>query len=313
MPFVPKKQVFHANIREVTVGVGEKAMTLGGQRVMALHAFDGEINNTPKIGVEITDSMMEQDAVAGLREYYRGCHTMAELARRAGEMEGADFLCLHFAGADPNGQNRSVEKCAEMAAEVAEATELPLVILGCKHAEKDAALFARLAERLQGRNVLFLSAVEENYREVAKAVLPYGHKVGAESAVDVNLAKQLNAVMIQSGVEEGSIVMNVGSAAAGYGLEYVLSTMDRIRDAALRQGDGLLQMPMIVPVSTEAWAVKEAMASEEEMPAWGSREERGAAMEITAAGAVLASGADAVILRHPEAVRAVAKMIGALA
>ena len=52
--------------------------------------------------------------------------------------------------------------------------------------------------------------------------------------------------------------------------------------------------------------------SEEDMPEWGSQEERGIEMEITTAAAVLAGGSDAVILRHPEAVKTVAKMIDAL-
>ena len=48
------------------------------------------------------------------------------------------------------------------------------------------------------------------------------------------------------------------------------------------------------------------------MPEWGSQEERGIEMEITTAAAVLAGGSDAVILRHPEAVKTIAKMIDAL-
>ena len=56
--------------------------------------------------------------------------------------------------------------------------------------------------------------------------------------------------------------MNIGSAAVGYGYEYVVSTMDRIKGAALGQNDNMLQMPIITPVSAETWNVKEAMASE---------------------------------------------------
>ncbi len=63
--------------------------------------------------------------------------------------------------------------------------------------------------------------------------------------------------------------MNIGSAAAGYGYEYVVSTMDRIKGAALGQNDNMLQMPIITPVSAETWGVKEATASEEDMPEWG--------------------------------------------
>ena len=43
--------------------------------------------------------------------------------------------------------------------------------------------------------------------------------------------------------------MHVGTAAAGYGFEYVVSTMERIRLAALGQNDNTLQMPVMTPVA----------------------------------------------------------------
>ena len=155
-----------------------------------------------------------------------------------------------------------------------------------------------------------MSAREENYKAVAAAAgLAYGQKVGAESAVDINLAKQLNVLIGQLGVDPANVVMNVGSAAAGYGFEYVVSTMDRVKAAALSQGDAQLQMPIITPVADEAWNVKEAMASEADMPEWGSQEERGIDMEIETAAAVLASGSNAVILKHPASVAVISKLI----
>ena len=66
--------------------------------------------------------------------------------------------------------------------------------------------------------------------------------------------------MTQLGVSADSIVMNVGSAAVGYGYEYVVSTLDRIKAAALSQDDKMLQMPIITPIASETWNVKEAMA-----------------------------------------------------
>ena len=179
---------------------------------------------------------------------------------------------------------------------------------------KDAELLPKVAEALQGRNVLILSEKEENYKAIgAAAGLAYDQIVGAESAVDINLAKQLNVVTTQLGVNAQKIVMNIGSAAAGYGYEYVVSTMDRIKGAALSQNDNMLQMPIITPVSAETWGVKEATASEKDMPEWGPEEERGIDMEVMTAAADLAAGSDAVILRHPEAVAAISRMIKALA
>lgn len=313
MSFVPKKQAYNAHINEVVLGVGEKAVAIGGQNVLAFHTFDGEITNAPKIGVELTDAGMAMCTMPGEQKFYDGCATVADMAKRAATMEGASFICLHLEGADPNGENKSVDECVELAKSVADATDMPLVVMGCKNIEKDTELFNKIAEALAGKNILVLSARDENYKAIgAGAGLAYGQKVGAESAVDINLAKQLNTVMTQLGVNAQSIVMNIGSAAAGYGFEYVASTLDRVKDAALSQSDAMLQMPIITPVSADTWGVKEAIMPEADMPEWGSQEERGIEMEIVTAAAVLASGSDAVIMRHPEAIRTIAAMIGEL-
>ena len=313
MSFVPKKHTYNAHINEVVLGVGDKAVTIGGQNVLALHTFDGEIANAPKIGVELTDAGMAMCTMPGEQKFYEGCATVADMAKRAAEMEGASFICLHLEGADPNGENKSVDECVELAKSVADATDMPLVVMGCKNIEKDTELFNKIAEALAGKNILVLSARDENYKAIgAGAGLAYGQKVGAESAVDINLAKQLNTVMTQLGVNAQSIVMNIGSAAAGYGFEYVASTLDRVKDAALGQSDAMLQMPIITPVSADTWGVKESIMPEADMPEWGSQEERGIEMEIVTAAAVLASGSDAVIMRHPEAIRTIAAMIGEL-
>ena len=313
MSFVPKKHTYNAHINEVVLGVGDKAVTIGGQNVLAFHTFDGEITNAPKIGVELTDAGMAMCTMPGEQKFYDGCATVADMAKRAATMEGASFICLHLEGADPNGENKSVDECVELAKSVADATDMPLVVMGCKNIEKDTELFNKIAEALTGKNILVLSARDENYKAIgAGAGLAYGQKVGAESAVDINLAKQLNTVMTQLGVSAQSIVMNIGSAAAGYGFEYVASTLDRVKDAALSQSDAMLQMPIITPVSADTWGVKESIMPEADMPEWGSQEERGIEMEIVTAAAVLASGSDAVIMRHPEAIRTIAAMIGEL-
>ena len=313
MSFVPKKHTYNAHINEVVLGVGDKAVTIGGQNVLAFHTFDGEITNAPKIGVELTDAGMAMCTMPGEQKFYEGCATVADMAKRVSAMEGASFICLHLEGADPNGENKSVDECVELAKSVADATDMPLVVMGCKNIEKDTELFNKIAEALAGKNILVLSARDENYKAIgAGAGLAYGQKVGAESAVDINLAKQLNTVMTQLGVSAQSIVMNIGSAAAGYGFEYVASTLDRVKDAALSQSDAMLQMPIITPVSADTWGVKESIMPEADMPEWGSQEERGIEMEIVTAAAVLVSGSDAVIMRHPEAIRTIAAMIGEL-
>ena len=312
MSFVPKTQPFRGSINAVTLGTGDKAVVIGGQNVLPFYTFDAPIENAPKIGVEISDLAAEWD-VPGLVDFYAGCTTMAERAKKAETMEGADFICLNFEGADPNGANRPVEDCVADAKAVADAISMPIVILGCKNLEKDGELFSKIAEALQGKNILVMSAKNEDYKTVGASVaLAYGQKVGAETADDINLAKQLNIMMKGLGIDPKNIVMNIGTAAVGYGYEYVASTLDRIRDAALKMADTDLQMPILAPVSTDTWGVKESTASEEDEPAWGCREERGIEMEIATAAANLTGGADAVVMRHPAAVAAIKKFISEL-
>ena len=312
MSFAPKTAPFRGKINAVTLGTGDKAIVIGGQNVLPFYTFDAPIENAPKVGVEISDNSASWD-VPGIVEFYAGCNTVAEYAAKAETMEGCDFIALNFESADPNGANKSVADCVADAKAVAAATTKPIVVLGCKNVEKDAELFSAVAEALAGRNALFMSAKNENYKTVGASVaLANGQKVGAETADDINLAKQLNIMLKGLNVPAESIVMNIGTAAVGYGYEYVASTLDRIRDAALKQADADLQMPILAPVSTDTWGVKESSASEEDVPEWGSREERGIHMEISTAAANLVGGADAVILRHPAAVAAVKKFINEL-
>ena len=309
MPFTAKSGKFNASINVVEFGTGDKAVKIGGENVFPLYSFDAAIENAPKVGIEITDFGMEHEPEC-IKKYYEGCATLADMARKAASMEGVDFLSFRMEGGDPNGANKSTEELIGELKEIADAVDLPLVVCGCKNVEKDAELFSKAAEALNGKNAVILSAKEENYKTVgAAAGLAYKQIVGAESAVDINLAKQLNVLISQLGVDSKSVGMNVGSAAVGYGFEYVISTMDRVKAAALQQGDANLQMPIITPVASEAWGVKEAMASETDAPEWGSQEERGIDMEVETAMAVIAAGSNAVILKHPESIKIISGLM----
>ena len=309
MAFVPKTQPYSGKINAVTLGTGDNAIVIGGQNVLPFYTFDAPIENAPKIGVEVSDLASQWDC-AGLNEFYAGCTTMVDFAKKAETMEGADFICLNFVGADPNGANRSVADCVADAKAVAEVVSKPIVVMGCKNMEKDGELLSALAEALAGKNVLFMSAKNENYKTVGASVaLANGQKLGAETADDINLAKQLNIMLKGLNVNPANVVMDIGTAAVGYGYEYAASTLDRIRLAALQQSDADLQMPILAAVCNDTWGVKESTATEEDEPAWGCQEERAISMEIATAAADLVGGADLVVLRHPASAATIKKFI----
>jgi acetyl-CoA decarbonylase/synthase complex subunit delta len=302
----------NASINEIIIGSGNTILVLGGENVFPLYNIDGTIQNPPRVGIEFSYLGPDRQ-LPGIAAFYQGAENIATITRRACTQSGADFISLVLEGADPNGNNRSIEECVALCRETSDAATLPLLIRGCNNIEKDSSLLEKIAEALHGKNILFLSAREENYKSVmVGTVQAYGHKAGAESSVDINLAKQLNVLISQLGIQTGNTVMNPGAAAAGYGFEYVASTLERIKAAALNENDPLLQMPIITPVGAEAWSVKETLASEEDYPEWGPVEQRCIDMEIASAAASLACGSNAVILKHPVSVLVIKQFISEL-
>lgn len=314
MAFKMSTQKVTGTINVVEIGTGDKAIKLGGEQVLAFYGFDGEIGNKPVVGAEISDVQPAEWIAAYEKIYGDVWADPAKWAKYVEDNTEADFICLKLDGAHPDEQNKTPEECAEVAKAVAEATTLPLVVAGCGNAEKDGKVFEKVSAALEGKNILVLSAVEENYKAVgAGAGMAYGQKVAAESAVDINLAKQMNVLLTQLGVQQENIVMNIGCSAVGYGYEYVASTIDRIRLAAFNQNDKALQVPIITPVSFEVGHVKEAIATEADVPEWGDNEARTIGMEVSTAASIIAGGANAVILRHPESMKTIKGLVNALA
>jgi acetyl-CoA decarbonylase/synthase complex subunit delta len=107
------------------------------------------------------------------------------------------------------------------------------------------------------------------------------------------------------------ITMDPSTGGLGYGIEYGYSVMERLRLAALG-GDGMTQQPMLVTPGEEAWKVKEAKVGEGVPAAWGDWKERAINWEIITATSLVESGADILVLRHPETVKRVKATIAEL-
>jgi acetyl-CoA decarbonylase/synthase complex subunit delta len=105
--------------------------------------------------------------------------------------------------------------------------------------------------------------------------------------------------------------MDPTTGALGYGIEYGYSAMERLRLAAL-QGDAMTQLPMLVTPGYEAWKTKESKVGVDVPDEWGDWLKRAINWETLTAITLLESGADILVLRHPESVRRVKEAIDAL-
>jgi acetyl-CoA decarbonylase/synthase complex subunit delta len=222
---------------------------------------------------------------------------------------GADIVCLQLAGTDPNGANRSIADAVATVKAVVDAISVPLMVYGSGNIEKDAELLKAVAEATQGKNVVIGLAVEENYKSIGAAAMGFGAKVSGETPIDVNMAKQLNILLTNLGVSLDNLLIDPSTGALGYGLEYCFSIHERIKLAALKQNDSMLQAPTIANLGKEVWRAKEAKIGQAEAPQWGDARKRGIVWEALTATAVMMAGADILIMRHPEAVKLIRKTI----
>jgi acetyl-CoA decarbonylase/synthase complex subunit delta len=196
-----------------------------------------------------------------------------------------------------------------MVKKVAEAIDVPLIVWGTANIEKDEAVLKKIAEECQGLNLVLGPVEDKNHKGIGAAAMGYGHTIISSSPIDVNLAKQVNILLENLGVPMDKVIIDPTTGGLGYGMEYSYSVMERLRMAALQQGDDKLQLPIINNLANEIWKCKEAKQTAEEAPTLGDPERRGILMEAVGAVTYLMAGSDILIMRHPEAVRMVRAFI----
>ena len=310
MAFEIPKQPYSGTIGETTIGTGDKAITLGGEESYPFHLFEGKMPNSPKIAMEIWDYDPTDEWPATVVEALEDVLSSPEAwAKKCVEEYGADIIVLQLKSTDPNGINRSADEAAEIAKKLSEAVDVPLVFWGTANNQKDEEVLKKISELCEGKNVSLSPVEEANHKGVGASALGYNHTIVSSTPIDVNLAKQLNILLGNLGVQSNKILIDPTTGGLGYGMEYSYSVMERIRMAALTQEDDKLQIPMINNIGNEIWKCKEAGQTVKEAPTLGDPEKRPILMEAVASVCYLLAGSDVVILRHPESVRVVRSFI----
>lgn len=311
MAFAAPKETFSGKVFEVTIGT-EKTAVFGGENVLPFHAFEGSVPHRPVIAYEVQD-IVPDDWPETVKKVYDSVSGDPVLwAKYCQDTLNAKAIALRLLSTHPDRENRSPEDAAKTVKDVLAAINVPLIILGSNHVEKDSSVLVAVSEAAKGKNCIIGKAQEANYKTIAAAAMANNHKLIAMSELDINLSKQLNILITQMGFDKERLITDPMCSALGYGLEYTYSVMERIRLAALTQNDATMQPPMLADVGMYVWKVKETQASEAELPLWGSLAERGIAWESVTAASLLMSGAELLIMRHPDAVKAVEKFIDEL-
>jgi acetyl-CoA decarbonylase/synthase complex subunit delta len=314
MPIEIPKDKWPGTIRTITLGAKpdeggtrSRTVTIGGESTMPFMHFETPIPHKPVVAIEIKDRKPEDWSPLLADAWGSAMTTPAEWANAA-ELAGADVIVLALSVNDENGKQTTPEKAVNAVKAVLTACGLPLIVLGPGQVDLDNELLVPVSEAAKGERVVLGICEDKNYRTIVATAMANGHLVTARTPMDVNLSKQLNILITDMGMPADRILMDPTTGALGYGIEYGFSVMERLRLAAL-QGDAMTQLPMIVMPGFEAWKTKEAKVGEGVPEGWGNWKERAINWETLTGLSLVQTGADIIVLRHPESVKRVKSAI----
>jgi len=308
-------QTYPGEVAEVLVGAtkaegGTRAYTLrvGGEKYPPFYTFEGLNPNRPVLAFDIFD--MKIPMAKPIRQHFEEVmEDPGEWARKCVQEFKADMVNLNLVSTDPDLQDRSPREAARTLEHVLQAVDVPVMVGGSGNKEKDPYVLEACAEVGRGERLVLNNAMLDiDYKRVAKAARENGHVLVAFTSMNINDQKKLNSLLLDDEkMPRTQLIMDPTTGALGYGLDYTLSNMERMRLAAL-EGDRVLQAPFMGPTSN-AWGAREAWIKAEE---WGPREYRGPLWETITAITLLLSGCDVFLMSHPAAHAIVKGLIASL-
>ena len=239
-------------VREVIVGVGDKAVKIGGKLVLYRHEF--AYFNPTATAIDITDEMPEDEILD------RAKRTENFSFEYIGQTLKLNMIAIRSTSNDMDKFKATVKK-------VADNTNLPLILCSLNPSVLEAGLMAAPKAR-----PLLYAATEDNWKEMAELALMYNCPLTISAPNNLKLLRSLAKTLQDYGVED--LVLDPGTFS-GDGLADTLNNFTMIRRAACKRGDELCGFPLM-GVPMVAWMDKDQIP--EELAKW--REAYMAAMLI---------------------------------
>ena len=227
-------------VKGITIGVGDRAVKVGGKLVMYRHEFT--YHNPTPIAIDVTDDMP-------LKAVYAEEEGLIERVKKIGDFTynyigrdlNLDMIAVRSTSGDPTKFKSAVQN-------VVKTTMLPLILCTFDPSVMEAGLVAA-----HGQRPLIYAATKDNWKEMAELALMYKCPLAVFAPNDLGLLRSLSKTLLEYGVEDQ--LLDPGTFT-DKGLSDTINNFTMIRRNACKGGDELLGFPLIgTPIT--AWTGKE--------------------------------------------------------
>ena len=226
------KELLKPAVKEVIVGVGEKAKRIGGKLVMYRHEFT--YKNPTSIAIDVTDEMPENELITRVQK------TDNFNFEYIGNTLTLDMVAVRCTSEDADKFKACVKK-------VAETTKMPLILVTLNPTIAEAGLMAAPKSR-----PLLYAANSTNWKDMAELAIMYDAPLVASSPNDLNGLVSLAKTLQNYGVKD--IVLDPGTFT-NEGLTDTINNFTMLRRAATKGGEELAGLP-ILGIPMVAWLNK---------------------------------------------------------
>ena len=255
------KEMLKPAVKEVVVGVGDKAVKLGGKLVMFRHEFT--YMNPTAIAIDVTDELPEAELLARVKKTENFSYEYIGYTLKL------NMIAIRSTSNEPETFKAAVKK-------VAENTGLPLILCSLSANVLEAGLMA-----VPNGKPLLYAATMDNWKDMAELALMYHCPLVVSAPNDLSLLMSLAKTLLAYGVED--LVLDPGTFAND-GLADTLNNFTMLRRAACKNGEALAGFPLLgVPMV----ALAENGEAADEIVKW---------REAYLAGMLIVRYADALII-----------------
>ncbi|MFB3889371.1 MAG: acetyl-CoA decarbonylase/synthase complex subunit gamma [Candidatus Bathyarchaeia archaeon] len=232
------KEMLKPAVKEVTVGIGEKAKKIGGKLVMYRHEFT--YTNPTAIAIDVTDEMPAQEIENRIKRTENFSYEYIGYTLKL------DMIAVRSTSGDAEKFKAAVKK-------VAETTALPMILCALNPEVAEAGLMAAPKAR-----PLLYAATMENWKDMAELALMYNCPLVVSAPNDLNNLVSLAKTLMNYGVQD--LVLDPGTFM-NEGLATTINNFTMLRRAACKNGEELAGLPLM-GVPMVAWIDKGDTADE---------------------------------------------------